>query len=146
MPTILGIDPGGTTGLALIEFEATTEPRMISVQHIPNGLAGFLDWQLKVERVWDFIVCENFTVRPGVHGVDITPAYIIGAIEALEGKHVKINYQTPSQKPLCDDAALKRLGVHSTGMGHANDAARHAIIYLRNVRHIPTLKKGWKDE
>lgn len=145
MPTILGIDPGGTTGLSLIEFDTASEPKMLWVHQVPDGLKGFLQWQSKTDRTWDFIVCENFTVRPGVHGVDITPAYIIGALEALEGKHVKINYQTPSQKPLCDDAALKRLSMHSPGMGHANDASRHGIIYLRNVRHLPTLKKGWQE-
>ena len=145
MPTMLGVDPGGTTGLALIEFDATSEPKLLWVHQVPDGLKGFLHWHDSTDAKWDFVVCESFTVRPGVHGVDITPSYIIGAIEALEAKVSKIYYQPPSQKPLCDDSVLKKIGMYSPGMGHANDATRHGIIYLRNVRHLPTLKKGWSE-
>jgi hypothetical protein len=94
---------------------------------------------------WDFVVCESFILRPGIHGVDITPAYVIGALEALENPRSKIHFQPPSSKPLCDDDALKNLGVYTRGYPHSNDATRHAIIYLRNVRHLPTLRKGWPE-
>lgn len=145
MTTILGIDPGGTTGISLIEFMPATEPRLIGTNQIPNGLKGFLDWYHKSHHDWDFVVCEDFILRPGIHGVDLTPTYIIGALEALEMNKKKVHLQPPSSKPLCNDNVLKNLQMFSPGMGHANDATRHAIIYLRGVRHMPTLRKGWPE-
>lgn len=143
--TILGIDPGGTTGISLMSFGINTDPHIHSFVQVPDGLTGFLRWYHNSHHDWDFVVCESFTLRPGVHGVDLSPTYIIGALEALEQYRTKIYYQSPSQKKLCDDDALKRLGVYQPGNPHANDAIRHSIIYLRGVKHIPTLKKGWPE-
>ena len=145
MTLILGIDPGGTTGISLVEFSPKDEPKLVASIQVPDGLKGFLNWYISSKHDWDFVVCENFTLRPGVHGVDLTPTYIIGALEALELNKKKVYYQAPSQKPLCNDDVLKRMGLFFPGMGHANDATRHAIIYLRGVRHMPTLKKGWPE-
>lgn len=145
MTTILGIDPGGTTGISLVSFGIGSEPKIESVIQVPDGLDGFLNWYRKTNHVWDFVVCESFVLRPGVHGADITPAYIIGALQALEGIERKIYFQMPSQKKLADDDVLKRMSMHNKGMPHVNDAVRHSIIYLRNVKHIPTLKKGWPE-
>lgn len=143
--TILGLDPGGTTGVSLLSFGISNEPKVISFTQVPDGLKGFLSWYHSTTHNWDFVVCESFTLRPGVHGADITPTYIIGALEALEQYRTKVYYQAPSQKKLCDDDALKRLGVYQPGFPHATDAIRHSIIYLRNAKHIPTLKKGWPE-
>ena len=145
MPVILGIDPGGTTGISLIEFTPGTEPKLLATSQVGNGLKGFLRWHKMATYRWDFVVCESFTLRPGIHGVDITPAYVIGALEALENPRSKIHFQPPSSKPLCDDDTLKRLGLYTKAYPHSNDATRHAIIYLRNVRHMPTLRKGWPE-
>jgi hypothetical protein len=141
--TILGVDPGGTTGVSLIEFGFNTQPKVLKFTQIPNGLDGFLAWYHTAHHDWDLVVCESFTLRPGVHGVDLSATYVIGALQALEQYRTKIFYQAPSQKSLCDDEAMKQLGVYLPGNPHANDAARHAIIYLRSVKHLPTLKKGW---
>ena len=139
---ILALDPGGTTGAAIIEFGDDTEPVIEKRWQIADGLQGFISWYQDTTDFWDMIVCESFVLRPGVHGVDITPAYVIGALEALEG-HLGVIYQEPKVKPLCDDDRLKAMGFHKPGQPHANDAVRHAVIYLRNKRHIPTLRKGW---
>jgi len=80
-----------------------------------------------------------------VYGADLSPVYIIGALEALYPL-TTIIYQEPKIKPLCDDARLKKINLHFPGRGHANDAVRHGIIYLRNNRHLPTLRMGWADE
>jgi hypothetical protein len=143
--TILGLDPGGTTGVSLVSFGLTSEPKVLWFNQIPDGLRGFLNWYHNAHHDWDFVVCESFTLRPGVHGADITPTYIIGALEALEQYRTKVHYQAPSMKKLCDDDALKRLGMYQPGNPHANDAIRHSIIYLRNSKHMPTLRKGWPE-
>jgi hypothetical protein len=144
---ILSLDPGGKTGLAIIDYTDETEAELKHFEQVPNGLAGMIAWHKDNAKVWawDFIVCENFTLRTSVKFPDLSPVYIIGALEALEHP-TELIYQSPSQKHLCDDSRLKVLGLHKPGLGHANDAIRHGIIYLRNNRHMPTLRKGWSTD
>lgn len=146
MTAILCLDPGGTTGWAFVHYTDTEEPFVSISGQISGGLVGFLHWYKKVGFGWQETVCESFILRPGVHGADITPAYIIGALEALQfNNKSKMTQQAPSQKKLCDDDALKRLGLYQPGKPHTNDAIRHGIIYLRNKKHLPTLRKGWPN-
>jgi hypothetical protein len=144
---ILAIDPGGTTGIAIVSFSNQTEPVVSHYEEVPDGLKGFIEWYKKSRDSinWDIIVCETFTLRQNVKFPDLSPVYIIGALEAFESPN-KIEWQSPAQKHLCDDKRLKIMNMHKPGKGHANDAIRHAIIYLRNKKHLPTLMLGWKPE
>ncbi len=147
MTTMLSLDPGGTTGVAIIEY-GDTEYNLIKTWQIPNGLQGFLDFHWDELEDWEFdqIICESFDLREGVYGADLSPVYIIGALEALYPKALTpIIYQKPSQKALCGDDRLRKLGFHAPGRPHANDAVRHGIIYLRNNKHATILKEGWGD-
>lgn len=69
-----------------------------------------------------------------------------GQLEQLEALDNKVIYQPPTSKPLCTDETLKKLEIYIPGRGHANDALRHGIIYLRNKRHMPTLRRAWPIE
>lgn len=146
MTAILCLDPGGTTGWAFVHYAEDTEPFVSAHGQIAGGLIGFLHWYESLGVSWQETVCESFILRPGVHGADITPAYVIGALESLAfNRQETVTYQAPSQKKLCDDDVLKRMGLHHPGKPHANDAIRHGIIYLRNKKHLPTLRKGWPE-
>lgn len=147
MTTMLSLDPGGTTGVAIIEY-GTESYVVVKTLQIRNGLQGFLDFHWDELEDWEFdeIVCESFDLREGVYGADLSPVYIIGALEALYPKAVnKIIYQKPSQKALCGDDRLRKLGLYESGRPHANDACRHGIIYLRNKKHRKVLSDGWED-
>lgn len=146
MTRLLCLDPGGVTGVAIFEYSVDTEAELTHYEQVPGSLRGFLDWyKHNSEQLnWDEVVCEDFTLRINVKFPDLSPVYIIGALEALEWPNVP-RFQQPTQKPLCDDNRLKKLGLHKPGNGHANDAIRHGIIYLRQNRHMPTLMKGWGD-
>lgn len=146
MKTMLGIDPGGTTGLALFDY-MDNEYELMWKKQVPNSLQGFLDWHWDEGQLLnlDTIVCESFDLRAGIFP-DLSPVYIIGAIEALWPKAVvELAYQKPSQKHLCDDDRLKKMNLHSPGRPHANDAVRHGIIYMRNLKNQQVLKEGWGD-
>lgn len=143
MPTLLSLDPGGTTGASVLYYDDSVV-ELVEVTQIKDALGGFLAWQEQFDTPIDLIVCESFTLRPGVHGANLSPTYIIGALEALY-KSTEIIYQEPKLKPLCDDSRLKAMGFHRPGMQHANDSTRHGIIYLRNNKHRPTLLKGWPE-
>lgn len=138
---LLSLDPGGTTGAALLTFD-DERVALESAWQIPGGLTGFLEWQKTFDTPIDLIICESFTLRPGVHGANIEPTYIIGALTALY-QGTELIMQEPKLKPLCDDARLKTLELYHKNLPHGNDAIRHAIIYLRSIKHLPTLKKGW---
>lgn len=148
MTTFISLDPGGTTGYAFFEYEEDSEAVVLDAGQIPNGLTGFIDWFGKLPTfAFDAVICESFTLRTGVKFPDLSPVYIIGALEAYEdASDRKPVYQPPTSKPLCDDDVLKKLGIYIPGKGHANDALRHGIIYLRNKRHMPTLRKAWPIE
>lgn len=146
MEQILSLDPGGTTGYAITSVGTRSMPVIQRSGQIQNGLKGFLDfhWDILEDYYFDRIVCESFTLREGVHGVDLSPVYIIGALEALYPA-TEIIYQEPKLKPLCDDDRLKKLELHVPGKPHRNDAVRHMVIHLRNKKHMPTLEAGWKE-
>ena len=144
MSAILSLDPGGTTGVAL--FEVTEEDaELIWVKQIEGGLQGFLNfhWEVLEDMKIDRIIAESFTLREGIYGADLSPVYIIGALEALYPT-TEIVYQEPKLKPLVDNERLKKMGLHLPSKPHGMDAVRHGIIYLRNNKHKPTLEAGWR--
>jgi hypothetical protein len=145
---LLCIDPGGTTGISILSYSDNTEPELIFHVQVENDLQGFIHFYKTMKPLynWDRIVCESFTLRIGVKFPDLSPVYIIGALEAMVDNTDKIVYQSPTSKPLCNDTVLKRIGMHQKGKGHVNDSTRHGIIYLRNQKHLPTIKMAWPKE
>ncbi len=146
MALTLSLDPGGTTGYAIFDYVDQSEISILRSGQIKGSLQGFLDfyWDFLEPIKFDHIICESFTLREGIYGADLSPVSIIGALEALYPA-VRITYQEPKLKPLCDDERLKKLGLHEPGKPHRNDAVRHGVVYLRNKKHLPTLKAGWKE-
>ena len=143
MTKILGLDPGVTTGWAIIEYHEDSPPVLLDCGQVTEGHYGFIQyWNFFPD--FDKVVCESFTLREGIRGVNIEPAYVIGALEAL--KPAEIHYQSPALKSLCDNDALKRMGAYVKGKQHARDAIRHAMVYLKVNRHLPTLRLGWDYE
>lgn len=146
--SVLCVDPGGTTGVSVFKYSENSEPQLSFYKQVEGGLEGFIKFYKESyeELRWDEIVCESFTLRTGVKFPDLSPVYIIGAIEAMVEDDMVITYQNPSSKPMCDDNVLKRIGMHKPGLGHVNDSTRHGIIYLRNKKHMPTMLMAWPKE
>lgn len=146
---ILSFDPGGTTGYCFMVYTDKEFPMMIDSGQIPDGHKGFVKWwrSYGVElAVGSTIVCESFTLREGVPGVNLEPCYVMGALEGML-RNQEVVYQKPTFKAYCDNDALKRLGFYLRGQQHARDAVRHAIAYLRlREKHIPTYRVGWPDD
>jgi len=144
MTKILSFDPGGTTGWAVIEYDEK-QSKLIQYGQIAGGYKGFKEFYLNSGIEADVIVCESFSLRPGMPSVNLEPCYVIGVLYALASQEVVM--YPPSYKVFCDNDALKRLGFYIVGQQHARDAVRHAVAYLRvKENHIPTMKAGWPDE
>ena len=73
---IFGVDPGVTTGAAVVYVAPSGAITLTDHFEIPGGAQGFLEWwdeRYALRSTFDLIVCEDFILREGKHGVDITP-------------------------------------------------------------------------
>jgi len=144
MTKIFSFDPGGTTGWALVAYDEK-ESKLLDYGQVSGGYKGFKEFYLNSGIDADVIVCESFSLRPGMPSVNLEPCYVIGVLYALADKEIIL--YPPSYKVFCDNNALKRLEFYVKSQQHARDAIRHAVAYLRvEINHIPTMKKGWPNE
>jgi hypothetical protein len=151
----IGVDPGGTTGVSV--FLVTETEAHLQESHQLGDPAKV--WEILEEKAkyWEELygyeivfVIEQFDKRPGIADPDLTPKYIIRDIEN-HMSHRTIVWQIPAQaKNLVKPATkgvpdgLKRFGWYKVGMGHANDASRHVIVFLvEKIKHMPTILLGW---
>lgn len=136
-PLVIAIDPGLTTGWALIDLE-------------DGGLAaGETEGRINFYRTFESlvgngrpveVVAEKFTINTMTARKSPQPdaLYILGAVEYLCDKlGIPFSLQTPAQaKSFATDEKLRALGWYSTtGEGHSNDARRHLLVYLVRSRH-----------
>ena len=120
---IAGIDPGGTTGAAVLETPAKV---VLLIQH--------KDLHTVLQRIFDTepdeIVVEKFIVYPTAGrymGWSRTPAELVGIIKAEAAQRdIPVVEQAPSQKHGALQL-LKPLGLDQKGKPHATDALAHAL-------------------
>lgn len=149
MPTVLGIDPGRRTGVALLGYDENTAPRILIAEEVYGGVEGFRIWWEEWSPDYDTLVAENFIKREGVKGVDHTPLEVLGWLSQFNPV-----LQSPAgRKKAVPDSALRRLGLYLPGEPNRNarEAVRHAVLWLKNQRHKPTIRKAfvsinWGDD
>lgn len=148
MTKLMAIDPGGTTGIAIVDLESY-EIRTLELGPEEHHLG--LDLLLVNERP-DILVVEEFTYRvveskgtkmPGIilvskEYIGICKLYV--AIQNIEGDGLcRLIMQTPSQggggykhKGFWTNDKLKRLGLYNApeGRQHMADALRHALYWI----------------
>ena len=145
MTNLLAIDPGKMTGWA--ELSYTSDSFTI---HTAS--------ELTVDEVWDtlytsldntdsdkpdVIVIEDFRITTGTGklGSPDWSLRLIGAVEYLGFKYdIPVVKQYPSNaKAFSTNDKLRAVDMwHKGGAGHANDALRHAMLYM--------VKHGWRDD
>lgn len=133
---ILGIDPGKTTGLAVIIIDENKKARL-DLAKVSSDVTA-IEYNNLLQNA-DIIVVEDFKVRPNKAkggSFDWSPMEtpkIIGSIEtlaALLGK--KVVLQQPTVKPMGYGFAHLEYVKGKPGT-HIQDAAAHAMYYA--VRH-----------
>jgi hypothetical protein len=142
---ILGLDPGKTTGLALIELDG----RRIKP---PEAYGECKDETLlEIEHLFieaDVIVVEDFKTRPndarrGAFDWDqmIAPQ-VIGAAKALAKRHSKLFVlQQASLKPVAYGLSNQKYVPGKKGM-HRQDALAHAVFYSVQTLHALPVGNG----
>ena len=139
---LLGIDPGVRTGVALLDVPTDQPPTLIFSDEIYGGLSGFSTWW-DTRPDYDVLVCEDFILRQGLHGVNLEPVRIIAFLEP----YAPMMQPPAGRKKAVSDETLKRLGLYLPGekQRNAREAVRHAVVYLKRIHHVPTLRVGWPD-
>lgn len=142
MNTILGLDPGGTTGWSLWQYDALTPPRPIEHGQVSGGLDGFLEWWEGDDMGYRSmeVVSESFRLDGRTPKPDVTPLRIEGALRVLRPDVI---YQPNTMKMHLTDDRIKALGLWWKGEPHAIDSMRHVWALMRARRHMPTLLCGW---
>ena len=138
---IVGQDPGGTTGVAVLRYTEHTKPELVYLHQIPDGREGFFYFFVGSDVGEGTIftsVSEKWETREGIHSANLEPVYIEGVQYAIWVDQTV--YQSPSVKKMVGDEFLKVNNLWTEGKRHQMDALLHAIYYLRSIGHEPTLK------
>lgn len=146
MIRVLGIDPGGTTGLAVLDFIPELG-RPWSVEPTQHGGMDTLLLDLlpllklggeKLVAIEKFVVSRR-SGRSATAQAGEQARLIIGGVAQLCQQHGVRLVQRPAGvvKPWATDRRLDAAGLlaPTRGMGHARDAARHALYAaVRDLR------------
>lgn len=132
MSTILAFDPGVTTGIAWLE-----DGKFDSMELTEHEVYDYVDeWCEHVDhiQVEAFIITQATSKKTVVYD----SLYIIGYLRYAAwrcGFSMAMTKPADVMTPFAD-SALKRVGWHKPGMGHANDAARHLAHHLVKTRQM----------
>jgi hypothetical protein len=146
---VLGIDPGGTTGLCLLRVPDGGRAIVVYLREIPGGTRGIIEhWHQMLD--WPkYVVYESFALDGRTPKPDLTPVEIIGVLKSFEyaqaGRTQFTAQPNVQGKSLMTNDVLKRAGYYpERGLvkgGHGVDAMRHALTYVvKNLKHRPTIE------
>ena len=170
-PTVIGIDPGGTTGwsVMVVHPEALVDrdvPVLGNIQYHGNGQISAIptNGTGKVAKALDLSAAERLCIRalladvlvrwPGAALIIedfllrkrtadrelLSPVRLTAVLEwSVEdlGLQMSLHRQQPSEAAaVATDDRLKDWGLYKRagGMGHARDADRHSITFLRKAK------------
>jgi hypothetical protein len=152
----MGIDPGGTSGWAVIGVHERTvymdNPGRILV-HEYGEVTG--DETAQVITLMGIasqyhpliIVCESFTPKKPITSSEyLSPVRIAARIQFCKDTSytlAKLTYQTPSMAmKTATDERLKLGGLYVPGPDHIKDATRHAITFIRRAKQDKALREA----
>lgn len=161
----LSADPGDNSGIAFGFYDAITPYQLLQRWQVHNGLEGFVQWWQNDRPEYDELVVEKFILSgSNDFTADLTPVEIEGALYVLLGdrygdtifqprqdKGLLCGYpsdaNTPDQRQRVRFDFLDRFGLYAEGEDNidSNDAITHALVSLRRRKHLPTMRKYWRD-
>lgn len=159
MTHILAVDPGKRTGIALMHFEDDEAVEVVATWDIQWGVKGFINWLYDTTPTLyesgvmglcesSFVVYEDFIPREGKHGVDDDASRVLGALLLWSFDNaISAVPQPPAGrlKAVPNEVLDKFYKFSGNKDRNVKEAARHAVWYLKNAIHMPTIKKGWGD-
>lgn len=156
---LVGLDPGGTTGWAVLMIgrEAMLDPELRILNNIALYTHGEItgDEHSQIDEIEGMIdswpgcavVREDFTLRTQNKDKSVLSPVRLGfGIDHIMYKRGRqIFTQEPSlAKVTATDDRLKSWGLYRPGSEHARDATRHAITFARRLKGHPSmLRAAW---
>lgn len=163
MSLVIGVDPGGTTGLAAVEYTPERGYRLrahlgvpLSAAELGVQLGYWIESFASLEGPW-WIAAERFVVnrragRSGTAAAGERARAILGALEAAFPGRVKLR-NASVMKAWATDARIRRAGLWPTqGRPHTRDAVGHALYFqvtslgnpdpLGNAFELAELERG----
>lgn len=130
---LLAIDPGLATGVCLIDLIDPENP--VKVWAVEATTNEFYDQIAQlVAHPETHVVIEDFKITVETGKLSDAPwsLNLIGVVQYLCYLNGKVlDFQLPSQKPFATNEKLRAVDFwYVGGEGHANDALRHAMIWI----------------
>lgn len=137
---LLGVDPGKTTGLALVEIVQNRPKLLATLESRSDTLLDILPMILEC----DFVICESWQTRPnqarkGAFDWNVMEGpERIGSVRTLSVQaEKKFVLQPPSVKPIGFAWANQKYTPGKKGV-HQQDAVAHAVYYaVKNLGAVP---------
>jgi hypothetical protein len=143
--TIIGLDPGGTTGFCIYypQLKKFTVGQ-IDGENCHRRLSHLL--QANYPRT---VVCERFDYRAKQRSADLTPVEMIGVLKLFQQAHprVEVVFQTQlkGKTGLWTDNKLKVLDLYIPATPHGMDAVRQVLYYLTVEKDDPYWVERYKE-
>jgi len=136
--TIVAIDPGETTGIAVWNTSSYGKMQIklfqVETKDVGSGFDTLLGGIKTIAP--DHIRCEEYRVYNWMadsHSWSVlhTPQ-LIGAVKVLAHMlNIPLSFKLAQQpKAVFNDSNLKMMGVYSPGLKHARDAERHLLYHM----------------
>lgn len=140
---ILGIDPGGTTGLCSYMQGSGWFATQLPAAQAATFIEDWFGWPPTVEM---HVVAERFV--PSARALSFQPdaLEIIGHTRYLcARKGISFSLQTPAAaKGLAPNDLLKTIGAYQQKTPHGMDAARHVVLHLH--KHHPEILRAMRQQ
>jgi hypothetical protein len=157
---VMGVDPGGTTGLAAchVELRPTLRETLTEGMRMRKAIEVRGDWHAQARTIADVhnrfmytaqvdhgigaeqchLVFENYIPDPhriGRGATDLTSVWVMAAAVALIGEQASdLTYQSPSEaKGFAKNDRLRLWGLWEVGSEHKRDAMRHVARRLNDL-------------
>jgi hypothetical protein len=142
---ILAFDPGGTTGVAAWCNDDEGDPVFDSEQLSWSEFVNNIDkYEFEPD---DVIVAERYTITAQTlrKSRQTTALEVIGVLRYIAARaHIEFVLQSPADaKRYATDARLEKVGWLKRPLArndHANDAARHMLLYLVSEQLIEAVR------
>ena len=147
--TFLGVDPGTTTGLAVLR---TTHNGWVAAHDQVRGIHDARDWiRAFAEDQPCTMVYESFylgarTLKASKSGV-WDALNLVGwiAVECEDWLQCRVFAQSPAEGKTVKDDVLKGMGLYNPSMVHGTDAMRHLVRHHLNYVRGGAVSKKYVD-
>jgi hypothetical protein len=140
---VLCIDPGKTSGIALLRITDGEAEKVWSVELDYMESCNLINKTIIEYGPKLRVVYEKFIITPMTAKNSVAPwsLELIGVIKYLTGAYAVetvVSHTSSAAKTFCPNARLKSVGLWHKGGDHARDALRHGVMHLVDC--------GWHHE